>query len=118
VSWGAAIGALILGLLLSAQIIRSIVGPLGRLTEGTREVSAGRFAYRLDATGGDELAQVARDFNSMTERLDELDRMKRDFAAKVSHDLKTPLSSMQETIGVVLDEVAGPLSPKQRQLLE
>ena len=68
--------------------------------------------------GTDEFAQVARDFNSMTERLDELDRMKRDFVSKVSHDLKTPLSSMQETIGALLDELPGPLTPKQRQLLE
>src|SRR5581483_8382228 len=80
--------------------------------------SAGRFNYRLDASGDDEFAQVARDFNSMTVRLDELDRMKRDFVSKVSHDLKTPLSSMQETISVLLDEVAGPVSPKQRHLLE
>ena len=54
----------------------------------------------------------------MTERLDELDRMKRDFVSKVSHDLKTPLSSMQETISALLDELPGPLTPKQRQLLE
>src|SRR5215207_4191730 len=44
--------------------------------------------------------------------------MKRDFVSKVSHDLKTPLSSMQETIGVLLDELPGPLTSKQRQLLE
>ena len=118
VSWFAAIGALVLSLALSALLARSILEPLSRLKHGTREVSAGRFGYRLDAAGNDELAQVARDFNSMTERLDELDRMKRDFVSKVSHDLKTPLSSMQETNGVLLDELPGPLTPKQRRLLE
>src|SRR5690606_13042284 len=82
------------------------------------EVARGRFGYRLAAGRDDEFAQVARDFNTMTVRLDELDRMKRDFVSKVSHDLKTPLASMQETIDVMLDEVAGPLSPKQRRLLE
>ena len=117
-SWIAAIGALLLSILLSALLARSIVSPLDRLTEGTREVSAGRFDYRLATKGRDEFAQVAHDFNSMTERLDDLDRMKRDFVSKVSHDLKTPLSSMQETISVLLDELAGPLTPKQRQLLE
>jgi two-component system sensor histidine kinase GlrK len=117
-SWIAAVGALLLSVLLSALLVRSIVLPLERLTEGTREVSAGRFDYRLVARGRDEFAQVAHDFNSMTERLDELDRMKRDFVSKVSHDLKTPLSSMQETISVLLDELAGPLTAKQRQLLE
>jgi signal transduction histidine kinase len=117
-SWVVGVGVLVLSMLLSALLVRSIVEPLRRLAEGTREVSAGRFDYRLEATGSDEFSQVTHAFNSMTARLDELDRMKQDFVAKVSHDLKTPLSNMQETIGVVLDELAGPLSAKQRQLLE
>jgi signal transduction histidine kinase len=117
-SWIAAVAALLLSVLLSALLVRSIVQPLERLTEGTREVSAGRFHYRLTPSGRDEFAQVAHDFNSMTERLDELDRMKRDFVSKVSHDLKTPLSSMQETISVLLDGLPGTLTAKQRQLLE
>lgn len=117
-SWIAALGALVLSVVLSALLLRSIVGPLGRLAQGTKAVSAGRYDYRLDTAGDDEFSQVAHDFNSMTERLGELDRMKRDFVAKVSHDLKTPLSSMQETISVLLDGVAGDVSPKQRQLLE
>ena len=114
----AAGGAVLLTLILSALLARSILEPLTRLTEGTRQVSAGRFSHRISAQGSDELAQVAREFNTMTARLDELDRMKREFVSKVSHDLKTPLSSMQETNSVLLDEVAGPLTPKQRQLLE
>lgn len=113
-----AVGAVLLTLLLSALLARSILEPLVRLAEGTREVSAGRFNHRLSATGKDELAQVAREFNTMTERLDELDRMKRDFVSNVSHDLKTPLSSMQETNSVLLEELPGHLTPKQRQLLE
>jgi len=118
VAWFAAIGALALSILLSALLARSIIKPLQRLADGTREVSAGRFGHRLDVTGPGEFAQVSRDFNSMVARLDELDRMKREFAEKVSHDLKTPLSSMQETISAVADGLAGPVTPKQRQLLE
>ena len=116
-SWLAAFGALLLSVLLSALLIGSIVRPLERLTHGTREISAGRFGYRLDETGRDEFAQVAREFNTMTARLDELDRMKREFVSNVSHDLKTPLSSMQETTEVLLEELPGPLSDTQRRLL-
>ena len=118
ISWLVALTALVSTVLLSAMLVRSIVGPLERLAVGTHEVSAGRFGHRLDASGDDELAQVSRDFNAMTERLDELDRMKRDFVAKVSHDLKTPLSSMQETISALVDGLAGEVTAKQRQLLE
>jgi signal transduction histidine kinase len=117
ISLTAAIVSLVLMIAVSTHLVRSILGPLGRLAEGTRQVSAGHFAHRLDTGGDDELAGVARDFNSMTARLGELDAMKRDFIAKVSHDLKTPLSSMQETTMAVLDGVAGPLSETQHRLL-
>lgn len=116
-SWSAAFGALLLSVLLSALLVRSIVRPLERLAHGTREISAGRFGYRLEATGHDEFSQVAREFNTMTARLDELDRMKRDFVSNVSHDLKTPLSSMQETTEVLLEQLPGPLTETQRRLL-
>lgn len=117
-SWISGGLVLILSVLVSAMIIRSITDGLGRLAAGTREVARGRFGHRLGDSRDDEFAQVARDFNTMTMRLGELDRMKRDFVSKVSHDLKTPLASMQETIVALLDEVPGPLLPRQRRLLE
>ena len=117
ISWIAAVSILFLSLVVSALIARSISEPLQRLSEGTRKVAQGQFDYRLDSTRDDEFAQVARAFDSMTERLGALDRMKRDFVTGVSHDLKTPLTSMHETISVLLDEVPGPLTAKQRKLL-
>ena len=45
-SWIAGVGVLVLSLLLSALLVRSIVEPLHRLADGTREVSAGRFGHR------------------------------------------------------------------------
>ncbi|MGH7576422.1 MAG: ATP-binding protein [Longimicrobiales bacterium] len=116
-SWVAGGAVVILSVLISALILRSISERLNWLKEGTREVARGRFDYRLDTNRGDEFAQVGRDFNIMTERLGELDAMKRDFISKVSHDLKTPLASMQETIDILLDELPGPLTEKQQRLL-
>ncbi len=117
VTWGAAAVALTLSLLISGLIIRSIADALARLKEGTRQVAEGNFDYRLDLGRKDEFAQLARDFNTMNHRLGELDRMKRDFLTKVSHDLKTPLASMQETLELLLDEVPGTLTEGQRRLL-
>jgi two-component system sensor histidine kinase GlrK len=116
-SMTATVAALILMVLLSTVLVRSIVKPLDRLTTGVRGVADGRFDYRLDATGDDELANVAREFNAMTARLGELDQLKRHFVANVSHDLKTPLSSMQETTSALLDGVAGPVNEAQSRLL-
>ena len=110
--------AVAIGGLISFFIYRSISKPLANLTEGTRAIAEGKFFYRLDTSRKDEFSHLARDFNAMTRRLDELDQMKKDFVAHVSHELKSPLASMRETIEIMLDEIPGPLNEKQRRLLD
>src|SRR5690606_11956776 len=87
-SWGAAGLGLILSIGLSALIVRSISHSLRHLGQGTRQIAAGNFAFRLPVDRNDEFADLARDFNLMNRRLGELDGMKRDFVSNVSHDLK------------------------------
>jgi signal transduction histidine kinase len=113
-----AVAAFLASVLLSLALMRAIMRPLGRLANGTRELATGRYGHRLQPTAPAEFAGVARDFNAMAERLEELDRLKKDFVSTVSHDLKTPLSSMQETVEVLLEELPGPIAPRQRKLLE
>lgn len=114
----AAAGALVVGVVVSALLLRAISRSLDRLTEGTQEVARGDLSYRIQADGHDEFARLAEDFNAMTERLEEVDRMKRDFLSMVSHDLKSPLASIQETHHLLLDGLAGELTEKQRHLLQ
>ncbi len=108
-----------LGLILAVSILttRSIKVPLRRFTAGARAVAEGKFSYQLDETSGDEFAPPAAAFNSMAQRLGDLDRLKRDFLAHVSHELKTPIVSMQETNALLLDQLAGPLNAKQRRIV-
>jgi signal transduction histidine kinase len=110
--------ALLLSILVSIFIVHAISSPLKQLTQGTRSISEGKFFYRLDTTRSDEFGQLAKDFNTMTSRLNELDQMKKDFVAHVSHELKAPLASMQETNRLLLELIPGPLTDKQRRLLE
>ena len=117
-SIAAAAGALLVSLVVAFLISRSINEPLRHLTEGTRAISEGKFFYRLDTSRKDEFSQVARDFNLMSSRLDELDQMKKDFVSHVSHELKAPLASMQETIHLLLEQIPGPLTQKQERLLK
>ena len=117
ISWAAAGIALLLSVLIPGLIVRSISRELARLKAGTRAVARGDFDHRLPPGASREFAQVARDFNTMTRRLGELDSAQRDFVSKVSHDLKTPLASMRETANILLDEVPGPLTDPQRRLL-
>ena len=118
IATGIAVVAFVASALLSVALLRAILGPLQRLAQGTRELANGRFGHRLPESATREFAEVARDFNSMAQRLEELDRLKKDFVSTVSHDLKTPLSSMQETVEIMLEELPGPLTQRQRKLLE
>ncbi len=111
------IAALALILVVSVVTTRSIQVPLRRFTAGARAVADGKFSYHLDETSGDEFARPAAAFNSMARRLGDLDRLKREFLAHVSHELKTPIVAMQETNALLLDQLAGPLNDKQRRVV-
>src|SRR4029077_5344730 len=107
----------LLGIVVSAVIVQSIVVPLRRLTQGTRAIAKGQFWPRIAADGEDEFADVARDFNTMSERLGELDRMKKDFVSHVSHDLKAPLASIRQILPLVLQEIPGQPKEQQKELI-
>lgn len=116
-SWTAGIVALLLGIFVTIVLVRSINDPLRRLTQGTHIIARGQFWHRLPENGRDEFAELARDFNVMTERLGELDEMKKDFVSHVSHELKAPLASMRQVMHVLLQEIPGTLNDQQQDLL-
>jgi two-component system sensor histidine kinase GlrK len=118
IAWGATLAGLLAAALVSAGIVRSLVRPLRRLAHGTRALADGDFDHRVPPRGGPELEALAADFNAMAKQLSELDRLKKDFLANVSHDLKTPLASMQEATKLLLDDIPGPLTQRQRRLLQ
>ena len=117
ISRNVAVAALLLIVLVSFLTARSIKAPLRRFTEGARAVADGKFLYQLDESSHDEFAQPAAAFNSMVRRLGDLDRLKRDFLAHVSHELKTPIVAMQETNALLLEQLAGPLTTQQQRVV-
>lgn len=90
----------------------SITQALGDIVRGTTKVGEGDFSTRVDAAGQDEVAQLARAFNAMTERLEQadsdmraLDAARRDLVAWASHDLRTPLASLRAMLEALADGV-------------
>jgi two-component system sensor histidine kinase GlrK len=61
---------------------------------------------------------LTREHRRMAVRLTEVDQMKKNFISHVSHELKAPLASMQETTHLMLERIPGPLTEKQQRLLE
>ncbi len=67
---------------------------------------------------GARVSSLKRRNRQMTERFVELDEMKKNFISHVSHELKAPLASMQETTHLLLERIPGPLTEKQQRLLD
>src|SRR5262245_11237721 len=64
------------------------------------------------------LYRLKKQNQRMSARLIEIDQMKKNFISHVSHELKAPLASMQETTHLILERIPGPLTDKQQRLLE
>ena len=65
------LGAFVLGLVVSTLLTRRMLQPVSALSDATRKIGEGNFDTRAHVRGNDELAQLARDFNSMAARLAE-----------------------------------------------
>jgi signal transduction histidine kinase len=87
-------------------VTRSISVPLDRLTRASAALAGGDFAARAPVDGPSELAQVGEAFNEMTAKLEQLFDARRQLVAWASHDLRTPLASLQAMLEAVEDGVA------------
>jgi two-component system sensor histidine kinase GlrK len=111
-------GALVLGLVITAVIAIRLTRSLRTLSTATAAVAAGSFRDPIVVHGSDEVADLARSFNAMALRLRELDELKQAFLATVSHELRSPLTSMREAALLLRDRVGGELSERQARLVD
>jgi two-component system nitrogen regulation sensor histidine kinase NtrY len=97
----------LLGLMLSFWTASRVTRPLRGLASSVREVAIGNWDTRATVSSSDEIGQLARDFNGMTEQLvEQRDRMIqaervaawRELARRLAHELKNPLFPLQITI--------------------
>ena len=93
-------------ILMSIVIIRSINRSIARLEEGTRRIAAGDLDFELAAEGGDRIGSLTRSFDLMRRRVKEAAEARSRFIMSVSHDLKTPLSSITGYLDAIEDGLA------------
>jgi signal transduction histidine kinase len=111
--------ALLLSLLISLATTRSLNRPLRRLRDATRDVAAGNFVVHepLEPERRDEIGDLTRAFQTMTERLAELDRLKAEFVSVASHELKTPINVIGGYADLLSDGIYGAISSEQGDVL-
>ncbi len=104
--------ALLLSLVLAFLISRSVADPLQRVIAASRTYPA-ETMLPVPPRGPREVRDLTRAFNSMVLRMDTTQKSQRDFVANVSHELKTPLTSIQGFAQSLLDGTAD--SPEARK---
>jgi len=105
-------------MLISLLITRRIADPIRELRRATERISRGDFTRPIRVQSKDEVGDLARAMNRMSQRLAELDEMKSGFLFNVSHELKTPLTSIKEAAALLQEEVPGAVNEKQHRLLK
>ena len=89
------LGVAVAALLVTSVLTRALTRRLTQLVEAIRIVRDGEYAYRLDVKGEDELSELGREFNNLTQRLQSTEELRRRFVSDASHELKTPLASIR-----------------------
>ncbi len=111
---------------------RTILGPAERMTAAIRHLGRGDYSARVEARTNDELQLLADEFNAMAsaietherelaamnEALAKANRIKDDFSAAMSHELKTPLHAIRAYAQLLLEGIDGPVTDAQRRSLE
>ncbi len=85
-----------------------IIGPLREISRASKKLMVGQFDVRVRVHGKDEVGELAVAFNQMAGALENLDRLRNSFVANVSHDLRTPMTTISGFIDGILDGVIPP----------
>ena len=98
---------------LTRFIVKKVQSPLEILERGAKNISDGNLSYRINYGGNDEFLPICNAFNSMASRLAELsaaqkkdEKNRRELIAGISHDLRTPLTSIKAYVEGLRDGIA------------
>ncbi len=89
-----------------------IIHPLKNMTVAAKKFAKGDFSARINVYGHDEVSELASAFNNMAESLDSLEKMRSSFLANISHDLRTPMTTIS---GFIDGIISGAIPPEKHE---
>ena len=90
------------------------IKPIREMAQATRQYAEGDFDIRMNDYGReDEIGELAASFNNMAESLQQMERQRREFIANISHELKTPMTTIAGYTDGILDGTIPPENEKQ-----
>lgn len=95
-------------------IARGLTRPIAGISQAAARFAAGDYTSRTTATGGGEIGDLGRTFNAMADSLAKTEQNRREFLANVSHELKTPVASIQALAEALADGVAADPGQQRR----
>ena len=93
-------------------ISEKVISPLKDISRAAKKFASGKFDTRVTVRGNDEVAELATAFNNMAQSLDNYETMRNNFTANVSHDLRTPMTTISGFIDGILD---GAIPPEKHE---
>ncbi len=107
-----------LAIALAALFAFLIVRPLRTLNSAIHRLGAGRFDEAVAVRGPSDLQTLGEQLEWMRRRLQELEGQKALFLQNISHELKTPLTTLREGTQLLGEQIAGPLNPEQQEIVQ
>ena len=101
--WVPLAAVLIFSIILIIMTNYRMVIPLTQMNAAAKAIANGNFSKRIYVNTRDEVGQLAKSFNKMAEELSSTDTMRKDFVANVSHELRSPLTSITGFVQGMLD---------------
>lgn len=109
--------------ILTYLVSKSIIEPIQKLADAANKIASGNLDFSLQVTGNDEISQLTESFETMRKKLKEAEELKqkyeqnrKELIASISHDLKTPITSIKGYINGIKDGIANTPEKMERYI--
>lgn len=105
--------------LLSVGVFTALIAhPIRQVDYAIRHLGDGNFDNPITVSGPQDLQYLGHRLDWLRQRLHDLEQQKAKFLQHISHELKTPLTAIRESVDLISDGVVGPLNPQQEEIAD